>query len=119
MTPTQRTLRTLREAGYTAVVVERWNPHARVRQDLWGWADILAYDQNEIIAIQVCTATDLSRRRQKLLQNPHLRTWLQHPTRRAEIWAWRCKKQRQTARRHTWHLQRHPICLSEREESEQ
>lgn len=42
MTPTERTLRHLRSLGYLAAVVERWNPHARIRQDLWGWCDVLA-----------------------------------------------------------------------------
>ena len=34
--PTTLTLKHLREQGYTAEVVERWNPHARIRQDLFG-----------------------------------------------------------------------------------
>ena len=41
-TPTARTLATMRQEGWTVQVVERWNPHARIRQDLFGWADLLA-----------------------------------------------------------------------------
>ena len=40
--PTQRSLKLLRDEGYTAQVVERWNPHARVRQDLFGVIDTAA-----------------------------------------------------------------------------
>jgi hypothetical protein len=36
MSPTQRSLAHLRRLGYQARVVERWNPFARVRQDLFG-----------------------------------------------------------------------------------
>ena len=42
MTPTQRTLAECRRRGWTAAVVEKWNPHARIRQDLFGCIDILA-----------------------------------------------------------------------------
>ncbi|MBI4326652.1 MAG: hypothetical protein HY674_15520 [Chloroflexi bacterium] len=42
MTPTQRSLSKLRAEGWLAVIVERWNPYDRVRQDLFGFADLLA-----------------------------------------------------------------------------
>jgi hypothetical protein len=53
MTPTQRSLEYLREQGYLCAIVEKWNPHARIRQDLWGWCDILAIRKNEVLAVQV------------------------------------------------------------------
>ena len=41
--PTQRTLARLRQEGALEVaIVEHWNPHARIRQDLFGFIDILA-----------------------------------------------------------------------------
>ena len=42
MSPTQRTLKRMRESGDYALVkvVERWNAFARIRQDLWNF-DIL------------------------------------------------------------------------------
>lgn len=52
MSPTQRTLRHLRSLGYLPAVVERWNPHARIRQDLWGWCDVLAVKASEVLAVQ-------------------------------------------------------------------
>ena len=33
MTPTQRSLKYLREQGYTVAITERWNPFARIRQE--------------------------------------------------------------------------------------
>ena len=37
MSPTARSLAWLRDGGWTAGVVERWNPGARVRQDFLGF----------------------------------------------------------------------------------
>lgn len=54
--PTQRSLEYLREQGYHCEVVEKWNPWKRVRQDLWGWCDILAIRRDEVLAVQVTSA---------------------------------------------------------------
>ena len=53
MTPTQRSLKALRELGYLVEVVEKWNSFTRTRKDLWGWADLLAVRRNEVLAVQV------------------------------------------------------------------
>jgi hypothetical protein len=42
MSPTQRTLAECRKRGWVCQVVEKWNPHARIRQDLFGCIDIVA-----------------------------------------------------------------------------
>jgi hypothetical protein len=65
MTPTQRSLEYLREQGYLCAIVEKWNPHARIRQDLWGWCDILAIKKNEVLAVQV-TASAVADRIKKI-----------------------------------------------------
>lgn len=41
MSPAQRSLAALKQLGYRAKVVEKWNPFAKIRQDLFG-GDILA-----------------------------------------------------------------------------
>lgn len=41
LSPTQRSLAYMRETGYFAEVTEHWNPHARIRQDLFGFIDIV------------------------------------------------------------------------------
>jgi hypothetical protein len=47
MSPTGRTLAHLRKLGFPRVqVVEHWNPHARVRQDLFSCLDVLAIGSN-------------------------------------------------------------------------
>ena len=75
-TPTQRTLAWLRtDLGAQAAVVEKWNPHARVRQDLFGCIDIVA-TANKIIGVQACAAASHSARVKKSLAEPQLVGWL-------------------------------------------
>jgi hypothetical protein len=65
LSPTQRSLAYLREQGYLVAIVEHWNPHARIRQDLWGWCDLLAIRKNEVLAVQV-TASGVAARIKKI-----------------------------------------------------
>lgn len=64
--PTQRSLALLRERGYTAAVVERWNPYARIRQDLFGCVDIVAVgSEGRTLAVQACAYASVSARVKK------------------------------------------------------
>ncbi len=72
MTPTQLTLRHLRADGWTAEIVERWNPHARVRNDLYGFIDVLALRGTETLAVQTTSATNVSARVHKIADSPHV-----------------------------------------------
>jgi carbonic anhydrase len=76
MTPTARTLAYLRKAGYTAAVTERWNPFAHIRQDLYGFIDVLACREGEILAVQSTTGANLSSRLAKIKAEPRARVWL-------------------------------------------
>lgn len=76
--PTKRTLDMLRREGYECAIVEKWNPHAKVRQDLFGIIDVLgmqAYSKG-LVGVQVTTASNMSSRMRKALASPHLKTWL-------------------------------------------
>lgn len=66
LTPTQLSLRHLREQGYTAEVVERWNPHAQVRQDLFGFVDVLAVRGPETLAVQTTSLPNVPSRVKKI-----------------------------------------------------
>jgi hypothetical protein len=84
--PTSRTLEVLREQGYTVAVVEKWNPHARIRQDLFGFIDILAIKREETLAVQA-TAAGVSARLKKITESellPKVREagWT------IQIWSW-------------------------------
>lgn len=70
--PTQRTLAHLRKQGYTAAVVERWNPHAKIRQDLFGFVDVLAVGAHGTTAVQACNYSDVSKRVAKIAESEHV-----------------------------------------------
>ena len=61
----------MREQGYLCEVVEKWNSFTKTRKDLWGWCDILAIRENEILAVQV-TAAGVSSRIKKIMESDTL-----------------------------------------------
>lgn len=67
--PTQRTLKHLRDRGYRAEVVERWNPHARIRQDLFTIIDVLALSETEVVAVQTTSASNMKARINKISES--------------------------------------------------
>lgn len=68
LSPTQRTLKLLRDRGFTCAVTERWNPFAKIRQDLFGFIDIVALRGGKIIGVQ-CTSRDNIAARSKKIQD--------------------------------------------------
>ncbi len=64
--PTQRALAILRGHDYVAAVTEQWNPHARVRQDLFGFCDVLAVRPGTTLAVQATSASNVASRFAKL-----------------------------------------------------
>ena len=69
ISPTQRTLKKLRESGdYPLVaIVERWNAFAKIRQDLFGIIDLLAIDsKGNTVGIQVTSYSNISARVKKM-----------------------------------------------------
>ena len=77
ISPTKRALADLRSLGFVAQTVERWNPHAKVRQDLFGCIDIVAVREGcGILGVQACAGASHAARRAKSLAEPRLRAWL-------------------------------------------
>jgi hypothetical protein len=77
MTPTARTLQLLRKEGWTVAVVEKWNPHSHIRQDLWGFADLIAmHPDNGLLLVQACMVGDQQKRIAKVRAEPRHREWL-------------------------------------------
>jgi hypothetical protein len=66
MTPTQRTLKKLRDDGWIAEVVERWVPGANIRKDLFGWIDIMALRDGQTLAVQCTSYSNMSARVKKI-----------------------------------------------------
>jgi carbonic anhydrase len=64
--PAARSLPHLRNDGWQAEVVEHWNPHARIRQDLFGFIDILAVRHGETLAVQATSGDHVADRVDKI-----------------------------------------------------
>ena len=93
MTPTQLTLRKLREDGYLAAVVEKWNPHVRIRQDLFGFIDVIGVKRGETIGVQCTSWGHRLDRMRKMVEHENI-----GPVREAnwtlEVHGWRKVKNR-------------------------
>src|SRR5437016_855312 len=88
ISPTQRTVNYLRKLGCQTAIVERWNAHVvrpdggrGVRQDLWGFGDILAVEPDHPGALLVqCARTDDAATRIAKIKSPKVwekaRRWL-------------------------------------------
>ncbi len=74
----QRTMEAMRKKGYTVGVVERWNAHCRIRQDLFGFIDLVSFRQDiGIVAVQCTTYTQHKKHRDKIFAEPRARGWLE------------------------------------------
>lgn len=93
ISPTMRTLNFLRERNLMVAVTEKWNPHARIRQDLFGFIDLIyAGGLDGIVGVQATDDTSVSKRLAKAMSfeptprpggkkplppcGPRLKTWL-------------------------------------------
>lgn len=104
--PTARSLAYARDKGWTVAVVEKWNPHARIRQDLFGFADLVVLDDKHgLLAVQATTGPHLGARVEKLSAMGVVRRWLARGL-RVECWGWRKTNDRKAGTRKTWALRR-------------
>ena len=65
-TPTQRSLKHMRDQGYLCEVTERWNQWAKVRQDLFNFVDILCIKDGKTVAVQTTSYSNISARINKI-----------------------------------------------------
>jgi hypothetical protein len=69
MSPTQRSLKHLREQGYLCAIVEHWDHFARKRRDLFGMFDLLCVREGETLAVQTTSGSNVSARVKKLTES--------------------------------------------------
>ena len=86
--PTSRTLKALRGEGWRAAVVERWNPHAKIRHDLFGVVDVLALRGTETLAVQATSSSNVSARVTKIADSDATAD-IREAGWRFEVWGWR------------------------------
>lgn len=70
--PTQRSKKHLEELGYFVWITEHWNAFARIRQDLWGFADLLALKEGEVLAVQTTSGSNVSARVKKIAEHDNV-----------------------------------------------
>jgi len=73
ISPASLTLEHLRAHGWPLVeTVERWNPHARIRQDLFGFIDVIAVRRDETLAVQATSLANVAARVRKIGEHPNI-----------------------------------------------
>lgn len=104
--PTQRTIRELKNQGRVCGIVEKFNsfvgPHG-IRQDFLGFIDIIACDvENGIIGIQCC-GQDFAAHYRKITEerNENAFEWLRSGG-KIELWGWRKVKLKRGGKAMRW-----------------
>ena len=73
----QRSVKYLKDNGYLVQIVERWNHFAKVRQDMFGWIDIVAVKPGKpILGVQTTTGNMAAVRLDKARGNEALKAWI-------------------------------------------
>lgn len=72
VSPTQNTIKKMKADGYLTAVVERWNAHARIRQDLFGFIDVLGVRRGSTLAVQTTTKANLQARVKKIAESENI-----------------------------------------------
>jgi hypothetical protein len=73
ISPTQLSLKMMREQGYYAEVVERYNSFTRKRNDLFGFVDVLCLKPGEVVGVQTTSYSNLSARIKKIREHEHFK----------------------------------------------
>ena len=97
--PTQRSKKLLEDEGYLVAIVERRNPYARIRQDLYGLFDLLAVGGAEgTVAVQTTSSSNVATRVAKITASDHVGmvrkagwTILVHGWRKNKAGRWECR----------------------------
>lgn len=101
-TPTTRSMRLLRKQGWLVAVVEKWNPHKRIRQDLFGFADLIAVDKvgKRFLLVQTTSSANFASRWRKVNESEHAADWLEaggniavHGWRKKSNGRWECREE--------------------------
>lgn len=87
--PTQRSLKLMRERGYHCEITEHWNPFAKIRKDLFGFVDILCMKGDCLVAVQTTSGENVTKRLAKIQALQAAELWLESPHRKITIHGWK------------------------------
>ena len=60
----------MKERGYLCQITERWNSFAKVRQDLFGFIDVLCVgEEGQIVGVQTTSYSNMSARIKKIREH--------------------------------------------------
>jgi hypothetical protein len=74
--PTQRSLKWLRQRGFAAAITERWCSFSKRRIDLFGFIDIVALCPIGIVGVQTTRGANVAARISKIRELDAARRWL-------------------------------------------
>ena len=101
--PLQRSLKLLRSEGWLCAIVEKWNPHVRSRQDLFGFADILAVRSDDMMLVQTTSGSNVAARVAKIRGITAAHIWIR-PMRHIYVHGW--SKRGPRGKRKLWECRR-------------
>ena len=104
MSPTQRTIRALKQDGAHCGIVERFNAHVGpfgIRQDLFGFIDIIALRAGGIVGVQCCAGSGFAAHDRKIRENEMAPEWIKSGG-SIELWAWRKVKLKRGGKAMRW-----------------
>jgi len=90
----------LEQQGYLSGIVEKFNPYAKVRVDLFNFIDIISIKPKGICAIQSC-GSDFREHDRKILKNEYALEWLKAGG-TIELYGWRKVKKRRGLKQMVW-----------------
>lgn len=70
--PTSRSLDHLRKQGYLAQVVEKWIPQVKRRVDLFGFGDVIAIREGEVLLVQATSGDNVASRVTKIAEHENV-----------------------------------------------
>lgn len=71
-TPTQRSLKLMRERGYLCEIVEKRVPFKPITKDLFGFIDLLCVADGEIVGVQTTSRTNIAARIKKIAEHENV-----------------------------------------------
>ena len=82
---TQKALKHLRANGYLAEVVEKTIPKTFIKKDLWGFVDVLAVKEGQVLGVQVTSRSNVSSRVKKIREHENYAAVMASPI-AIEVW---------------------------------
>lgn len=109
--PTQNSLKRLRDDGWEPWIVEFFNTFVKRRYDLWNFGDIIAEKQGEPhLIVQTTSYSGVSARVKKILAEPRAKLWLETGG-IIEVHGWHKKPKVKGGKQLVWTCRNVPITL--------